>query len=191
MALLGQLYEKGIGNERDFAKAREWYEKAAAGGNEDAKRALLRLPASEAFAAKDYAKAATLQADLAQAAEKTEMEQNGKAGPGTASAQGNLSFYRIFVKDFEGALAAADKALFIQPDNLMPATNRAHALMFLGRARQARALYLKYKGQRIAEGGDLWEEAILKDFAEFEKASLTHPQMDEIRAAFSSAPEKK
>ena len=62
--------------------------------------------------------------------------------------------------------------------------------MFLGREQEARALYLKYQGQR-AEGFGLWEEVILKDFDEFEKAGLKHPLMDEIRAAFSSAQKNK
>ncbi len=63
----------------------------------------------------------------------------------------------------------------------------AMTLMFLGRAEEARALYLKHKGQPVAEGGKLWEAAILDDFAELEKAGLKHQQMAEICALLASA----
>ena len=63
--------------------------------------------------------------------------------------------------------------------------------MFLGRAKEARDLYLKYKGQRVAEGMGLWEEEVLKDFDALEKAGVTHPQMAEIRAALAPKPKKK
>ncbi|HXW21742.1 MAG TPA: hypothetical protein VEK14_02435, partial [Rhodomicrobium sp.] len=71
-------------------------------------------------------------------------------------------------------------ALALEPGELWMATNRAHALMFLGRADEARAAYLEHKGKEVA-GQGVWDEAILKDFAEFEKRGLTHPQMAEIR----------
>ena len=50
--------------------------------------------------------------------------------------------------------------------------------MFLGRARAARALYLRYKGQRVEKDGKLWEEAILDDFKEFEKRRAETPADD-------------
>ncbi len=58
--------------------------------------------------------------------------------------------------------------------------------MFLGRAKEARAAYLGHKGQAV-EGQGVWDEAILKDFAEFEKRGLTHPQMAEIRRLLAPA----
>ena len=153
--------------------------------------ALLQVPVQAAHEAKDYTKAAALQADLAQATEKDEVAQNGKAGARTASAVGGASWYQLFDKQFEAALASSGRAMDLQPDAVIYATNYAHAVMFLGREQEARALYLKYRGQRIAEGGDLWEVAIVKDFAELEKAGRTHPLMDEIRAAFSSGQTNK
>ena len=41
---LGLMYENGQGTKRDMEKAREWYEKAAANGDEEAKEALKNLP---------------------------------------------------------------------------------------------------------------------------------------------------
>ena len=102
-----------------------------------------------------------------------------------------ISFESLFTKDFEGALATAEKALSLQPYNLVPAANKAHALMFLGRAKEARELYLIYKGQRIAEGAGLWEDEILKDFDKLENAHVTHPQTAEIRKALATRSKKK
>jgi site-specific recombinase XerD len=42
---------------------------------------------------------------------------------------------------------------------------------------EARALYLKYRGQQNVVGEKSWEAVILEDFAEFQKAGLTHPLM--------------
>jgi uncharacterized protein len=39
---LGYLYQNGLGAPRDLEQARQWWRKAAAGGNEDAKKALLQ-----------------------------------------------------------------------------------------------------------------------------------------------------
>ena len=90
-----------------------------------------------------------------------------------------LSWYRLFARDFKGALAASERAGALAPDPVY-ATNRAHALMFLGRAREAKGLYLRYKGQPVKQGGKLWEDAILEDFKEFGKRGLKHPQIAEI-----------
>ena len=139
-----------------------------------------------AFGAKDFSKAAALQAKLAAAAETAEREKAGKPGPDTANALLGLSWYRLFARDFKGALMAADRAIALSPDPVY-ATNKAHALMFLGRVREARALYRRYKGQRVVKDGKLWEEAILDDFKEFEKHGLKHRQMAEIRALLAPA----
>ena len=92
---------------QDYAKAREWFEKAAARNN--------------------------------------------------SQAMTNLSYLSLFVKDFAGALSASEEAISLLPTNLAPITNKAHALMFLGRAEEARELYLTHKGQRVAEGIGLWK----------------------------------
>jgi hypothetical protein len=44
MFYLGVLYENGWGVVKDYAKAREWYQKAAAGGYKDANFMLSQLP---------------------------------------------------------------------------------------------------------------------------------------------------
>jgi len=46
---------------------------------------------------------------------------------------------------------------------------------------------LKYRGKKDVWNGKSWETAILEDFAEFRKAGLTSPLMDEIEKLFTSA----
>jgi hypothetical protein len=63
--------------------------------------------------------------------------------------------------------AAVDQAISLAPDKIWLYSNRAHALMFLGRADEARSLYFQYRGKRAHEHDDkLWETVILGDFAE-------------------------
>jgi hypothetical protein len=63
----------------------------------------------------------------------------------------------------------------------MIVTNRAHALMFLGRGEDSKALYLAHKGKPLTEqDARLWESIIVEDFAEFRKAGLTHSMMADI-----------
>ena len=147
--------------------------------------------AQAAFDVGQPSKAAAAQAKLAGAVEKAEREKAGRPGPRTASALGALSWYRLFARDFKGALAASERAGGLAPDPIY-ATNRAHALMFLGRAREAKWLHQMYKGQPVQKDGKLWEAAILDDFKEFGKRGLKHAQMAEIEALLApAAPSRK
>jgi hypothetical protein len=70
-----------------------------------------------------------------------------------------------------------DRALRLEPQAVWITTNRAHALLFLGRIDEAKMLYLTHKGQAIPEQDNkLWEVVIGEDFAQFRKAGLSHPQ---------------
>jgi predicted Zn-dependent protease len=113
---------------------------------------------------------------------KAEREASGNPGRETANALLALSWYRLFANDYKGALASSDRAIALQPHAPIYAANRALALMFLGRTKEARALYLRYKGQRIEKDGKLWEEAVLDDFQEFEKRGLKQALTAEIKA---------
>jgi tetratricopeptide (TPR) repeat protein len=98
---------------------------------------------------------------------------------------GNLAYRAILGRQFEFALKAADEAIAHAPDKMWLYINRAHALMLLGRVGEARALYLKYRGRQKVMDDKSWEVAVLEDFAEMSKASLSHPLMDEIKQDFS------
>jgi tetratricopeptide (TPR) repeat protein len=100
---------------------------------------------------------------------------------------GNLAYGFLLTHDFARALQAADQAVSALPDEIILYTNQAHALMFLGRTDEARAVYLKYRGQKIVQSGKSWEAVVLEDFAELRKSGLANPLMDEIEKVFTSA----
>jgi hypothetical protein len=58
--------------------------------------------------------------------------------------------------------------------------------MFVGRADEAKALYLRYRGEKNVQNGKPWDTIVLEDFAELRKAGLTHPLMDEIEKQFAA-----
>jgi TPR repeat protein len=181
MVNLGLLYENGMGVTQDYAKAREWYKKAADKGNERAMARLERLPISEAVGAGRYAEALQLQETLAVKVEAVETEREGKASKDTVQALYNLAWYALFAREFTKALTAADRLHALLPDDHEYEINRAHALMFLERGKESKALYLAHKGKPVSEqDARLWEHVIAEDFAEFRKAGLTHPMMADI-----------
>jgi tetratricopeptide (TPR) repeat protein len=101
---------------------------------------------------------------------------------------GSLAYRFILARDFAEALETADEAIALEPDKIWLYTNRAHALMFLGRTDEARSLYLKYQGAKNVQEGKSWDTIVLADFAELRKAELTNPLMDEIEKSFSQTP---
>jgi tetratricopeptide (TPR) repeat protein len=117
-----------------------------------------------------------------------------KADPGNPARQrtlqgsiakiGAIAYNFVLAQDFAKALEAADTAIVDAPEQLWLQLNRAHALMFLGDTDEARALYLRYQGQRNVVGNKSWEQAIVADFAELQAKGITHPLMVEIEASF-------
>jgi hypothetical protein len=94
----------------------------------------------------------------------------------------------MLVRNFAIALECADQVISLTPGQIWLYSNRAHALMFLGRGDEARAIYLRYRGEQRVAIDKSWETIILGDFAELRQAKLTHPLMDEIEALFASRP---
>jgi TPR repeat protein len=189
MVGLGVLYQSGFGVAQDYAKAREWYEKAAYKGNADALNNLEKLSIAEAAGAGRYAQALQLQEALAARVEAVETKREGKASKDTGQALYNVAWYALFARDFTKALTAADRVHALLPDDPEFEINRAHALMFVGRAEHSKALYLAHKGKPIpGSDGKLWERVIAEDFAEFRKAGLTHPMMADIEKEFGVSP---
>jgi TPR repeat protein len=179
MISLGVFYAKGRGVTQDYAKAREWYEKAAAKGDTNALTYLEQLLISEAAGAGRFAEALKLQEVLA-----AKVEGAGKPAEESARSLNGVAWRALFAQEFTKALTVADRAHALLPDDLMIETNRAHALMFLGRGRESKALYLAYTGKPLSEqDARLWERVIAEDFAEFRKVGLTHPMMAEIEEA--------
>jgi len=96
---------------------------------------------------------------------------------------GNLAYAFVKAGDFAAALKVADEAISFAPSMIWLYGHRAHALMFLGRVDEARALYLRYRGDK-AMGNTSWEAFVLGYFADLREGGLTHPLMDEIEQLF-------
>jgi tetratricopeptide (TPR) repeat protein len=100
---------------------------------------------------------------------------------------GGIAYNFVVARNFVTALEAADQAISLAPEKIWLYTNRAHALMFLGRVDEARALYLKYRGAQSVAGAKSWKAIVLEDFAELRRAELSHPLMDEIQNQFTTS----
>jgi tetratricopeptide (TPR) repeat protein len=122
--------------------------------------------------------------------EEEETRSAGTPGAGTANALVNAAWQALFTGDFGKALAASERAVALMPDDLSPETNRAHALLFLNRGDEAKALYLAYKGRTTGDN-KAWEQIIALDFAEFRKAGLIHPMMAEIESVLGITPAQR
>jgi hypothetical protein len=143
----------------------------------------------EAAGAGRYSEALQLQGTLAARREAAETKREGKPGKETAEALGDVAWYAILAREFPKALTAVDRAHKLLPDDLAIETNRAHANMFLGRGKEAEAVYLAHKGNRVSEqDNQLWESVIANDFGEFRKAGLAHPMMAEIEKKLGVSP---
>ena len=175
---------------QDYAKAREWYEKAAEKDHARAKEALERLPIREAFTTGRYAEALQLQEALAAKREAEETKRDGKPGEQTAQELSGVIWFSLCAKEFTKSLTVADRSHALFPDNISIESNRAHALMFIGRDEEAKALYLVHKGKPLSEADNkLWEQVIAEDFAKLGKAGLTHPMMADIEKELGVLPD--
>jgi TPR repeat protein len=179
MNKLGLLYANGLGVAQDYVKAREWFEKAADQGDANANASLKVMQIEAAAAAGRYTEALRLREASAGEEEAAETKRDGKPGEDTAGALLDVAQYALLAREYGKALTASERAHALLPDNLAIEANRAHALMFLGRQAEARALYLAYKGKRVQPGVS-WESVVADDFAKFRKAGLTHPIMADI-----------
>jgi TPR repeat protein len=187
MANLGRQYEEGLGVPQDYAKAREWYEKAAAKGDARFGMALEQLAIHEAETTGRYAEALRLGEALVAKVEAVETQRDGKPGKETAEALAEVAWVALLARDFTKALIAAERGHALQPDFAFE-SNRAHALMFMERGDEAKALYFAHKGTRLPEVNQLWEQAVAEDFAKLRNAGLTHPMMADIEKELGISP---
>lgn len=74
-----------------------------------------------------------------------------------------------------------DDLIFIQ-------SNLAHALLFQGHYDEALAIYRKYWDKPLQ--GKTFGELTLKDFAAFDKAGLSHPDLSRMKQALSDLTSK-
>src|SRR5262249_13364099 len=125
----------------------------------------LRKQADALYAARDYSGALARYRLAASETEQQETKDSGKPGTATAEVLGSLAWCALHAGEFAEALAATDQALGLAPDLLWIETNRAHALLLLGRLEDARSAYLRHKGHRVPPARKrFWEDIIQEDF---------------------------
>jgi predicted Zn-dependent protease len=110
---------------------------------------------------------------------KETSEKGGRPGPDTAWALQGVSKSALYARDFAKALTAAERSLALAPGKRQVEAYRAHALMLLDRADEAKTAYLAHKGQWV-DTGTTWEQSVSEGFAELRRAGLTHPMIAEI-----------
>ena len=128
-----------------------------------------------------YNEVFAIEEKLASVIEKTEVKSYGAPGRATASAFGNVAWYALLARNPAKALFAASQALAITPDEAWVRINLAHALLLLGRAAEAKALY----EQVSAIPNKPWRQIIVEDFGKLRKAGVTHSLMLTIEAAIN------
>ena len=114
-----------------------------------------------------------------------ETSNSGQPGRNTAIANGNLAWSAVLARSFPEALDAGKRAVVLAPDLLWLKGNLAHALLFSGRAEEAKRIYLDNKGKSLSNG-TLWDKAIHDDFAVFARTGLDKmvlPTLKEIDTA--------
>ena len=147
---------------------------------------LLWATGNRAGALANYHKALAAAEARAASVEAQEIKSTGKPGSATARALGlDVAWSALFARDFYRALAATERARMLVPDQIEPDINRAHALLFLKRTREAMDLYLGNKGKMVI--GGLGENVIANDFEELRKGGLETPQMSKIETRLGVA----
>ena len=123
-----------------------------------------RAAAEKAFAAGQYKEAYNFAKQQRELVEQMDTEDGKLPGDATAGVLISEAWYAIFGEDYERALAASERAAKIEPTKIEALIKKAHALMFLGREDEAKALYFSHRGERI-DDKRTWNEAVLADMA--------------------------
>lgn len=91
-----------------------------------------------------------------------------------------ISYYAVLAGRYAEALEYASQAERLEPSNIYALTNKAHALLFLGRVAEAESIYVGNIG-KVAPDGQSWSNMILGDFDELEKFGQKHELMISLR----------
>jgi len=130
-----------------------------------------------------YTDALALQRRVAADTEKAETATAGAPGDKTAGELVSVAWYALLARRFNEALAASDRAHLLAPTDLAAEINRAHALLFTGRLREARAIYFAHKGRPMSLTNDqMWEDVIADDVAALTKDGIQSPILAHINA---------
>jgi tetratricopeptide (TPR) repeat protein len=99
----------------------------------------------------------------------------------------SLAWYYLFDRNPREAIAASLKALELSPrDAAMIKVTLAHSYLFDNQFDKAKAIYLENKNAKLHDDDRSFSQAVLDDFKELAEAGVTHPDMEQIKALFTS-----
>jgi ABC-type oligopeptide transport system ATPase subunit len=101
-----------------------------------------------------------------------------------ARAYHSRSWYDLFLGEYFTAVADVDNGLSFDDKQILILTNKAHALLFLGKTEDAYTIYQDY-ADKLADPEDpksrTFRQAVLEDFVEFRKyPKMTVPALDDM-----------
>jgi hypothetical protein len=107
----------------------------------------------------------------------------GKLEPKTGDDYLELAWNHLLNRKPREAIAASLKALKLSPANAaMIKTNLAHGYLLDSQFEKAKAIYLENRDVQLRGDQRTFSEMVLDDFSELEKAGITHPDMEKIKA---------
>jgi tetratricopeptide (TPR) repeat protein len=107
----------------------------------------------------------------------------GKLDPKTGDDYLELAWNQLFNRKPREAIAASLKALKLSPANAaMIKTNLSHGYLLDNQFDKAKAIYLEKKDAQLPGDQRTFSEVVLDDFSELEKAGISHPDMEKIKA---------
>jgi hypothetical protein len=112
-----------------------------------------------------------------------ETKKADKLDPKTGDDYLELAWNQLLNRKPREAIAASLKALKLSPANAaMIKTNLAHGYLLDNQFDKAKAIYLENRDAQLRGDERTFNEVVLDDFSELEKASITHPDMEKIKA---------
>jgi tetratricopeptide (TPR) repeat protein len=99
-----------------------------------------------------------------------------------------LSWDALLAGEYERAVTAAHKTLELNPAAVMVETNLALGYLLSNHWPEAENIYLKWKGKQFPDDvmHRLCDDLFLKDIDDLQKAGITHPDLERVKALFKS-----
>lgn len=98
----------------------------------------------------------------------------------TSHDYGSLSYYQLFLKDFEGCIRSAEKGIEIYPLNDWIYTNLALGYLMTHQFAKADSIYSAFKGKLYSDGSKAFKDAFLEDLDRLEGEGIISMSDPEI-----------
>lgn len=111
-------------------------------------------------------------------------EKSGLLAGEVAGCYQMVSWTSLLSRNFSRALSAAQRAKEIDPSNVDCDRSIAHALLFLGRYKEALVIYKAFVGRRSGESRSCWEDLIREQFDFFRELGFEESGMNNVEREF-------